>query len=190
MAELRSGVKWLLFLSSYIPLYLILSVKHRSATVSIPETAIPIFQSISGVTLPWLSIIWLMVAGISGIILKLTLDVRKSKGGEDIKEVDELRSRDDLITNYILVYIFPFVILDYTNITNWLAFVLFFLTIGVIQVRSSQLYVNPVLAFFDYRVYEIHTEGEVLTVLSRSSMSDSTDNIRTVELSNNVHLLV
>jgi len=190
MAELRKGVKWLLFLSSYSPLYLILIVKHWSISVTIPEWDIIPIEFIQGVSVPIMSAFWALLAFASIIALKVVLDLRRSKGGEDFKQIDSYRSRDELITSYILVYIFPFVVLDYTTIANWIAFAIFFGVIGLIQVRSSQLYVNPMLSLFDYRIYEIDTGDRMVMLITKDELEEPVSKVRTVELSNDVHMSI
>lgn len=133
---------------------------------------------------------WILLAVLSGAILKAVFSLRRSKGGDDIQSISSYQNRDDLITNYILVYIFPFVVLNYTNLANWLAFLIFFLVIGVVQTRSNHLYVNPVLAFFDYHIYEVDTGERILTVLTKEELDGAVSSVRTVELSNDVHLTV
>lgn len=190
MADLRSGVKWLLFFSSYIPLYLILAIKHRDILIALPEVAFPVIGSNSIVQFPIVTFGWILLAFLSGVFLKLVFDLRKSRGGTGFKDIDSYRNRDDLITNYILVYIFPFVVLEFTNLENWLAFLLFFIVIGIVQVRSNHLYVNPILSLFNYHIYEVDTGDEVLTVLTKGKIGDSVERVRTVELSNDVHLTI
>lgn len=190
MPELRRGVKWLLFLSSYAPLFIILIINHWSIRATIPDTTIPVLRNLSGVNFPILSVVWLLLAVVSCFALLSVLNIRKSKGGRDFKTVDEYRSRDELITTYILVYIFPFVVLDYTSLANWVAFAVFFFVIGVIQVRSNQLYVNPILALLDYRIYEIDTGDEVLTLVIKGDLEEPVESVKTVELSNGVHMVV
>lgn len=188
MADVRWINKWLLFFSSYIPLYLILAVKHLPTTARIPDNNLPIIQSISGVPVPFLSVSWLLLIVISAGALWLVFNTRRSKGADDFQHIESYKSRDELITSYILVYIFPFVVLDYTSIANWLAFVIFFIVIGIIQTRSNQLYVNPILAIVGYQIYEIDTGDQILTLLTRDSFVATEPTVRTVELSNNVHL--
>jgi len=190
MADLKRGIKWLLFLSSYAPLYVILVFKHWGFTITVPEVTIPIIQQLSGESIPLLSIGWILLSVISLAALITVIGVRRSKGGGDFKNVDSYQSRDELVTTYILVYIFPFVVLDFSEIMNWIAFIIFFLVIGIIQVRSSHLHVNPVLSLIGYRVYEIETGEKTVLLVADYELDESIENVRTVELSNDVHMAV
>lgn len=188
MASLRGSAKWGLFFSSYIPLYLILILKHRNITVTLPRIDHAFLSIFSQMEIPVISMGWLLLTVGSAFVLYNVISLRQSRGGTDIKTVESSRSRDDLITNYILVYVFPFVVLNYSNLVNWLAFIIFFAVIAIIQVRSNHLYVNPVLAAFDYRIYEIDTGNQTLTVVTKGEIDEPVDELITVELSNNVFL--
>lgn len=190
MAELKGGVKWLLFLSSYIPLYAILIFQHWSITVTIPETTLPIIHQVSGESVPIVSAVWILLGVISFIALYLVLSLRRSRGGQDFKNIDSYKSRDELVTTYILVYIFPFVVLDYSSLINWMAFLIFFLVIGIIQVRSTHLHVNPILAILGYRIYEVDTGERKVLLVTKKDIQEPVDSVRTVELSNDVHMTV
>lgn len=183
-------MKWLLFFSSYIPLYVILTAKHWGFQVTIPQIGLPIISSVAGASVPILSLGWALLTIVSYGALKMLFELRRSKGGQDFKQVYSYESRDDLITNYILVYIFPFVVLNFNQLSNWIAFVILFFVIGLIQVRSNQLYVNPVLAVSGYEIYEVDTETGKVTLVTKESLEQGTESVRTVELSNGVHMCV
>jgi len=185
MARIRSGFKWGIFLSSYVPLYLILAYKHHNALVEIP-TWIPVIGQNS---VPLLTFFWVVLSFISLLILVLVLQVRKSKEPEP-KNIQEATNRNDAVTNYILVYIFPFVVLDLSQIVNWVAFVAFFLVIGVIQVRSNHLYVNPILALAGYNLYDVNTENENMTLLMHGYIDNKPAQISAVKLSHGVYIAV
>ncbi len=143
MATLRRSVKWLLFGSSYIPLFIILAAKGRELVIDVSGTQIPV-----------LSLLMILLILVTGLSLWAVLHVRGKREGDWV-DIQAANDRNDLITTYLLVYIFPFIILDYADLYNILAFVAFFLTIGVIQVRSNHLFVNPVLALFGYDLIEV-----------------------------------
>jgi hypothetical protein len=179
MARIRSLFKWGIFLSSYIPLYLILSYKHFDVQPPIPF--------VDGIKLPVLTIFWLVLALLSLAALTLVFNVRKSKEAEP-RHIKEATNRNDAVTSYLLVYIFPFVVLDLSQSVNWIAFIVFFIVIGIIQVRSNHLYVNPILALIGYNIYDVNTENQKMTLLINGRIDDSPTHVSTVELSNGVHI--
>ena len=185
MGRIRSSFKWGIFLSSYVPLYLILSYKHLSVQTKIP-VVVPV---LGGIELPLLTIFWILLSLASLVMLRFVFTTRKSKE-PDPREVKNARTHNDAITKYILVYIFPFVVLDYTSLANWIAFITFFIVIGIIQVRSNQLYVNPILGLLGYDLYEVDTENEKFTLLTNRRLENRPTRVPAVELSNGVYLSV
>lgn len=177
MGRVRSVFKWGIFLSSYVPLFLILSYKHASFQYTIP-TWIPL---ISGLEFPILTAFWLTLSVISLLILYFIFDIRKSEEPEP-KNIESVTNRNDAITNYILVYIFPFVVLDLSQLVNWVAFIGFFLVIGIIQVRSNNLYVNPILGLIGYNIYDVDTDDEEkLTLLINKRIGNQSVHVSTVD---------
>jgi hypothetical protein len=179
MADFRLWVKFALFLSSYIPLWLAMALKTGDITL--------VYQ---GVPVPVLSTLFLLVVLLSGLILREAFSLRKQKEPK-FQDIESYKSRHDLLTSYLIAYIFPFVGLDYSLPVNWLIFGIFFLTLASIQIRSTQLHVNPVLAVLGYRIYEIEDGGKGTNMLvTKRDVSLEDDPVKTVELSNRVYLTV
>lgn len=189
MASIRTPFKWGIFLSSYIPLFVILAVKHYSVKTTVPSSILGVTQiPYSGVKIPLLTIFWAILCLVSYALLKLVFRVRLTREPSP-KRILTANSRNDAITSYILVYIFPFVVLDYTQMVNWFAFVALFIVIGIIQVRSSHLYVNPILGLRGYNIYEAETEDERMLLLIDEQIH-STTSVSAVELSRGVYIAV
>jgi len=179
MADYRGWVKVGLFLSSYIPLWIAMAVKAHDVT-----------YPVSGVPLPWVSLLFLLITLASGIILREAITIRKQKEPK-FRDIESYKSRHDLLTSYLIAYIFPFVNLNYTTWENWVIFTLFFLVLAAIQIRSTHLHVNPVLAAMGYDIYEIEdgSRGTNMLVADRDINLEQ-DNITAVELSNRVYITV
>jgi len=183
MGRVRAGFKWGVFFSSYVPLFLILAAKHYAFSMRLPAILfIP-----EGTTVPALSIFWLFLSILSLISLYLVISVRRSKEPEP-KPVKGVDNKNDAITSYILVYIFPFVVLDLSQMINWISFLVFFIVIGIIQVRSNNLYVNPILGIVGYDIYEVETTEGTLTVLTSEELTNQTEAIAAIEISNGVFI--
>lgn len=189
MAGFRSYVKWLLFFSSYTPLFFVLAFKHYTVQYTIGNYYGFTPSYLVGISIPYASLFWISSILVSLIFLYLSISIRTSRE-PTYREFESPKSRNDLITNYILVYIFPFVVLDYSQPINWLTFIVFFFVIGIIQVRANQLHINPILALARYEVYEAEFESRNIMVLSKKRQKDLERGVNTIELSNNVHLTV
>lgn len=179
MADYRGWVKGGLFLSSYIPLWLAMAVKTHSVTTGI-----------HGFSVPWVSLSFLLLTLASGIALREAILVRKRKEPK-FRDIESYKNRHDLLTSYLIPYIFPFVSLDYTTWESWVIFALFFSVLAAIQIRSAHLHVNPVLAALGYDIYEIEdgSRGTNMLVADRD-MDLERESVKAVELSNRVYITV
>ena len=178
MRELRGWVKVALFLSSYIPLYLIIIVQSWGTTVWF-----------EGVSVPWIAGIFVVLTIISGYALRKVLSLRSSEEPKP-RTVNSFRRKNELLTNYIVAYIVPFVNLDLTTTGGWAALLIFFFVLGSIQINSDQLYTNPVLAVAGYDIYEIPDEecqSSDLLVIDRNK-DISKKSVDVVQISDNIYL--
>lgn len=160
MPRIRRGVKFCLFLSSYLPLFTILAFQYRDAVITI-----------QGVVVPYASTFFATLCIVSLPFLVLVIRVQ-SNSSTDFKEVEEYRRRNDQLTSYLLVYIFAFLGLNLLNLDDLVAFIVFFGMVAVIQIRSAQLHINPVLGMLGYDIYQIKTGREVVLVVAGSALED------------------
>lgn len=186
---LKDWAEWLLFFSSYFPLYFIIAVKTRTASYDVLLFETPIFE-LRGFEVSAVSIALLAFAGVTLAFLYVVIRFKRAENGQPkpVKKPDE---RNGLIITYILVHVVPFAFIDYSSLLNFLAFAFLFLSIGVIQVRSRYLYVNPVLSFWKYDLYEIEDAengGQMLLAKTSEHPASNEAVITAVELSNNVYI--
>ncbi|MFC7046545.1 hypothetical protein ACFQH6_15045 [Halobacteriaceae archaeon GCM10025711] len=179
MASYRAWVKVGLFLSSYIPLWLAMSLKTHNTTFTIRN-----------VTLPWVAIVFFLLAIASGIVLWEALSIRKTREPK-FRDIESYKSRHDLLTSYLIAYIFPFINLNYTTWENWVIFIMFFFVLAAIQIRSTHLHVNPMLAALGYDIYEFEdgSRGTNLLVADKDINLEQ-DAVMTVELGSHVYMTV
>lgn len=186
---LKDWAEWLLFFSSYFPLYFIIGVKTRTASYDILLFETPVFE-LRGFEVSSITIALLAFAGFTLTFLYTVIRFKRAENGQPkpVKKPDE---RNGLIITYILVHVVPFAFIDYSNLLNFLAFAFLFLSIGVIQVRSRYLYVNPILSFWKYDLYEIEDAengGQMLLAKTTEHPESNEEVITAVELSNNVYI--
>ena len=166
-------------MSSYIPLWLAMALKTHT-----------IQHNIQGFQLPWIALGFLLLTTLSGLTLREAISIRERREPK-YRNIESYKSRHDLLTSYLIPYIFPFVSLNYTNWVNWAIFGIFFIVLGAIQIRSSQLHVNPILAALGYDIYEIEGEGKGTNMLvAKRDVNLEQERVKTVELSNQVYLTV
>lgn len=186
---LKDWAKWLLFFSSYFPLYVIIAVKTRTTSFDFILFETPVY-TFGGYEYSLIATLWLAFGLLVFGFLYLVVRFKRNGNGQP-KEVGEPGERNELIISYILVHVVPFAFIDYSNTLNLLAFIFLFLSIGVIQVRSSYLHVNPVLSAMRYDLYEIEdadTRGQMLLVKTYETANSEDSTVTAVELSNDVYI--
>lgn len=186
---LKDWAKWLLFFSSYFPLYVIIAVKTRTSSFDFLLFQTPVYH-IAGYKLSLVSALFLVFGLFVLAFLHVVVRFKRSENGQP-KEVGEPAERNELIITYILVHVVPFAFINYSKTLNLLAFIFLFLSIGIIQVRSSYLYVNPILSAMRYDLYEIEdadTRGQMLLVKTYEHAISEDTTVTAVELSNDVYI--
>jgi len=166
---LRDYIKWLLFLSSYIPLYLILLLFAWKSN----WTIFYILVSLITITV----IVLLIVLKALNSLQKTFIKVKKvdPKNGEFI--------------GYIFTYIFPFLSSNFDDVKYIIAMVVFFLLIGLMYVRSNLIYTNPVLNLLGYSLYEIedHKENKMVLITKEPDLRKEA-NIKVINIGKKVYL--
>jgi hypothetical protein len=142
---LRRWIMVTLFLSSYLPLFLLIGIRSISESTLI--------AIVCGV---------LVLAGALGTVLFLGTARRKSRGRYELLDVEK---RDGDVATYLL----PFVTVFSGHWRDVLSLAAFIAFLGVIYVRSRLIYVNPLLAFFGYHLWQVI----VVTAGSDSTTADS-----------------
>ena len=143
----------LLFLSSFLPLFIIFFMLYMKKNIIIATVALTL--GVVGFIGLW---IWLQIAqGMNPLQVTVT-DVKRT---------------DSEVMSYIVSYIIPFMATAFSDNTNEsLALLVFFLMIAVIYVNSSLIHVNPILNLMGYRLYEITTEsGSTFSLLTKKRVS-------------------
>lgn len=131
----RRWVFCALFLSSYLPLFCLFGI--RSAGESNPAA---------------IACALLVLAGAAGTVLFLRSARRKPRGRYRLLAVER---RDGDVAAYAATYLLPFVTVfggGWRDLLSLLAFIAF---LGVIYIRSRLIYVNPLLAFFGFHLWQV-----------------------------------
>lgn len=186
---LKDWAKWLLFFSSYFPLYVIIAVKTRTSSFDFLLFKTPVY-TIAGHKLSLVSALFLVFGLFVLAFLYVVVRFKRKENGQP-KDVGEPSERNELIITYILVHVVPFAFINYSKTLNLLAFIFLFLSIGIIQVRSSYLYVNPILSAMRYDLYEIEdadTRGQMLLIKTDEHANSEDTTVTAVELSNDVYI--
>ena len=171
---MRFLVKLGLFISAYLPLYLILSIKNWYN----------IYLIIFFVVLSLYSFVWITFFFI----------VKKQKYRNYV--VMETEYKADRFLVYLIPYLLPFADFNINAWQDWLAmFFLFMMLFGIFS-NSDLLYVNPTFLFFGYKFYNVKVydpskgekkESEIVLISRRNNIKVD-DKIKIKEIDDIVFL--
>ncbi|MFJ5791027.1 hypothetical protein ACIP9G_13200 [Lysinibacillus sp. NPDC093197] len=164
---MEKSVQITLFLSSYIPLFIIIIIQNIFSLFE--NLKVKFDFQITNPTLIFqnLKIIHLyfefyLILILSLLIITLLILVKRLISSLDDNDVSSVTVQEIIninhstVTNYFAVYIFPFITLDLTSLLGVIQFVFLGSIIGYIYIKNDLIYVNPVLnILFKLNIYEI-----------------------------------
>ncbi|RPI16910.1 MAG: hypothetical protein EHM58_10895 [Ignavibacteriae bacterium] len=171
-----------LFLSSYIPLFILIIIKQWLSN-------------------PWhfgkatLSMMSLIIAGVIGVFIFITRVSKQTKvDGIDIEIVD-VKNKNSESISYISTYIIPFLFEDFNNVFVFIAVIILLGVICMIYIHSDLLLINPILNIFysiyDLTFYDSHKQGRKLKngiIIANLKYLEEGDSLRVTPLGNKMYL--
>ena len=149
--------KIILYLASYVPLYLILIIKNillKFENRGWKFDNINYFFSVDEFFITILLI--LTIVSIGYITIQVKGINKHHKNSYKILKVNNFSS--DSILNYISIYILTFIEFDLNSISNIVTLIFIIGLLGIISIRYDDLYINPTLLLWNYKVYNITIE--------------------------------
>ncbi|WP_254278621.1 hypothetical protein [Haloarcula marina] len=196
--EFRQPVKIILFLSSYVPLFLIMGIRlWNVGPMLIDIYPVPYLNFKIGLSYFTGGIV--VLCAIFTILVYQIVQTHSERGTTQ-RPIDTYQKRNELLSTYLLVYVFVFAGLNFTQPLDIAIFVVFFFILGVLQINSGHLHVNPMLGLRGYQVYELTSDEQVLLIISDGSLeekimspesqssSDARDKVEVVSLDNTTAL--
>lgn len=210
--------KWIFFISSYIPLYFIFIIQ---GTISLIEEYVQYTSTLNeryslnllfphieentfikgNVEKIALIIFFIILSLISFRLLKSTL--KDTGRTSDFCKLYGIQKYNPAITEYILVYILPFISTSIFEINDLITFIIVFFIIGLLQVENDRVYTNPMLYILNYNIYtfkkdspDAFDDSVLITAysileLKRNGvvLDDNSINIRTSPLSQHAYYI-
>ena len=160
MASTLSRV--VLFLSSYSPLFLIVGLLNSSDA--------------------WVTLVFFGIAFGSIIVLFLFLRTYREITPYSVT-LKSVSSRDSDAMSYIVTYLLPFLGISFKEVLSAVSFVIFIVVIGIIYVSSNMVYINPILSFRGYHLFEVEDEaGKVSALICKRPYVSAGSTINVVSL--------
>lgn len=186
---MKKSVKWLLFISSYIPLFVILIVDN----IDIDSTFTSFNYVLTGNISSAFKLIvfqdvylWFLISLCILSLSILILVIRQSHGFTNPKRVKNIETDNKAILEYFVSYILALNNSSF-NIRDILIFWIVFLIIGYLYIKNNMFYVNPTLhLLFGYNIYKITyetnnrkstNEGFVISKLSDYAFASYADTV-------------
>ena len=154
--KLRQGALFALFITSYIPLFLIVIAKQLKDGRDYlcwggwNGDALRCCATHFGMSLV---LAVLTIVGVGGIIVLLRNLKTNLKNGQTVK-VTKINNRNSEAVGYIATYIVPFLASDFTSCYECLIFVVVMALIYVIYINSNMILINPLLSIW-YSLLEV-----------------------------------
>jgi hypothetical protein len=148
---MRNWVKFLLFASSYTPLFLILILQYLEID-------------------DWKFLVGLISLAVINVVWILLLFFVEKWGRRDFTVKKAVNKTSDTL-NYVITYVVALVSLDFTKWQDWVSLLILLSVIYAIFIHSNLLFVNPMLNLFGYKFYEVEVkEGGTVTIISKKRL--------------------
>ena len=186
--------KFMLFVSSYSPLFLITAFislsDHIIIKFSKPYLSFINFNLLDISIL--LSIFFLILSLVSIAWTLHFIKIHKNVGTEPSPKIENIQKKDTDIMAYIATYLIPFMNLDFNNILLTISFLFFIVLVGYIYIFSNLFYINPIFNIMGYHIYEIeikngkYTNSKILISYRKDDIIGNVLNVITID--NDIYL--
>lgn len=177
--------KWLLFISSYAPLYVLVAISNYDFAL----TPFVYFKDvwISGNQLIfWVTIIVLLLLSF------LAIGYFKWSDLNDSIKLEGLKPMNESILSYLITYVVPLTAMDVSSVNSLLVNVVLFLVIGIVYVNSNLVYLNILLILMGYRVYNDASDNVIITNYTKNELTHSVrdgNNVLCKEVTRGIYLV-
>lgn len=175
--------KWTLFLSSFLPLYILIMVQDYKFFFSMSKYVLVSFNIIEGKIEYINPYKWIFFSFIVLLFLLSILIIYRfvfSKSNRQFTISGEFEKTGDSVISYIFTYLVPLLSMDINNGNSLLINFLLFIFIGIIYVSQDLIYLNPILGLLGYKVY-INGDNIVITKFSLEKLKEYQENSERVK---------
>lgn len=182
------SLKTSLFLVSFSPLFIILSVKIFL------ELQITDYVKLITHDLFWLVVLMLGILPLITFAFYVLINIKLKKNHLNMS-LSEPEQLGDGIISYVMTYIVPLTSLSYSSSNSeYLSNVLLFLLIMVLYIRMDLVFLNPILIILGLNIYKAKSNGEVRYYLTTYNFQNFKSvikggNLGLIKLSNSLYFL-
>lgn len=157
--------KWILFISSYAPLYLLVAINNYDYGNSVREN----IENYSNdkVHLTFWLILFILV-----IISFIPIIVMKRISMNGTTQLFQMTNYNENILSYIITYVVPLTVININETNSLLVNVILFIMIGIIYVKNDLIYLNILLLLTGFRVYCDQNNIKIITDYSNNEVKE------------------
>lgn len=158
---LKNNIRILLFLTSYLPLFVIIMIKHAEQhEVFYILVPIIIFSLIA------LGHVFYTLNKIGG-----SYEVNGSKVSKG-----RIENNSKATLEYFLTYVVPLLAFNLTEWKEYAIFGIVFFIIGVLYVKSDLIYMNPTLILLGFNIHKVVLDTGEIVVISKNNIRNGIKN--------------
>lgn len=161
MKKIRETLKdFFLFLSAFVPMFVLIFVKLVVDMLNHNLT----FNVLN--TLNFTTLILLIILGICGLIW----NIYTKEGTKEITIISLSNITDQHFLGYFSLFVLFALQLDLSLVSGYCTFVLIIIFIGIVYIKNSLYYINPLLNILGYNFYDITYKVEGKTDKRQTKM--------------------
>ena len=134
-----------LFLSAFVPMFILIFVKLVVDMIN-HNLHFNVLNSLNFVTL-----ILLIILGIYGLVW----NIHSKEGTKEITIITRSNITDQHFLGYFSLFVLFAIQLDLSLVSGYCVFVLIMIFIGIVYIKNSLFYINPLLNILGYNFYDI-----------------------------------
>lgn len=172
--------KWLMFISSYLPLYVLVII------INFPQ-----ITTLRFITSPVSTYLFLLIILFFMLISIVVLFYILFKKTNRTTPVGYYKKLDDNLISYIMTYLIPLLSIDIYNIYSITVNIILFLMIGLIYTKNDLVYLNPLFSLVGFYVYKTDADIYIITkmkITQLDNMREKGIEVGSLRLANDVHL--
>lgn len=168
----RTIQKILFYLSSFIPLYILLFIQNvqisneKGSIIFTKEFFKQFFYTNTAVSIFWIGLLGLLFLSMFGVALFFLVYAKTEGIVGRVKDVELIR--EDTM-GYIVTYIVPLISMDIHSVRSLTINLLLFIIIGTFYVKNDQLFMNPLYNICGYNVFSAE-EHIYITKISKTKL--------------------
>lgn len=158
---MSNGFKWNMLITSFLPLWISIIFfdlcKIIDNTIANWNKEINFWNNFfETIKKNIISIIFIFIIFIICIISCSMINHflnKQYKSNNNTATISNIKQKNNLSADYLIAYILPMIVFDFTSLVDILLFVIYFSTLSFLCIRNNHVYINIFLEFKKYKFY-------------------------------------